>query len=161
MYVKKEMAFSMTLFHNQSFRMQLLELNFCDYHGYYSLTSSILCERWDDDIKMTRTDRPHWNPLVRRAWPARQHIDWEKWQNWLSHLLAKRFEHSVNGRQLATDFKLIIQSRLNLFLEWTVICTVGAIVRNGRSWSTGTESEHRANEKVMPLSWSCLVKSRF
>lgn len=42
MYVKKEMAFSMTLFHIQSFRMQFLELNFCDYHGYYSLTSSIL-----------------------------------------------------------------------------------------------------------------------
>jgi len=35
--------------------------------------------------------------------------------------------------QLMADFKLITQFRLNPFLEWTVICTVGAIVRNGRA----------------------------
>lgn len=36
-----------------------------------------------------------------------------------------RFARCMNGRLLAADFKLITQSRLNPFSEWTAICTHG------------------------------------
>lgn len=105
----------------------------------YSPTSLIILHEWikrqDKDIKMW-TDWSCCNPPSRLT-DETTHENWRKWQNWLSHLLVGRFARSVNGRQLATNFKLITQSRLNPFLEWTVICTVSAIVRNGRTWGTG------------------------
>lgn len=66
-----------------------------------------------------------------------------KWQNWLSHLCAGRFARSANGRQLATDFKLITQSLPLKSVFWNgrrFVRRPSAISRNGRVWSTASRA---------------------